>query len=297
MQMKRALDKAVETAEKVPGRMSGEKQALIDFRDANKATRSHYQFIEPENNPAAEAYLGRVLNEPGYGGQQAVGDLFGGTGGVVSPGGGTNAVITHLQTHLGDNAAKPIRGALATRSMFGNKGTSEVGEGPAGRATFDFTSTADRTLANARSDTGKLVFTPEMHDTLHDYAGALRTLSASNTAQAPRLNASGSGYTAGMIMGNIPFGLGRTIDSARSASVARAATQRGGEIVDAARRGANTAGDLGITLPRTPNARLQALDDPMNPTFRWQNRAWNLGVPAYRGGGLLGMNEVEPSGR
>jgi hypothetical protein len=291
--MKRALDKAIETAEKVPGRMSGEKQALIDFRDANKAHRAHYQFVEPENNPAAESYLGRVLNEPGYGGQQAVGDLFGGTGGVVSPGGGTNAVITHLQTHLGDNANKPVRGALATRSMFGNKGTAEAGEGPAAKPTFDYASTAERTAANARSDTGKLVFTPEMHETLHDYAGALRTLSASNTAQAPRLNPSGSGYTAGMLMGDLPFGLGQTVNNWRSAAAATRATQRGGEIVDAARRGANTAGDLGIRIPRTPNARLQALDDPNNPTFRWQNRAWNLGVPVYRGGGLLGMNEIE----
>ncbi len=293
IQMKRALDKAIETAEKVPGRLSGDKQALIDFRDANKATRAHYQFAEPADNPAAEAYLGRVLSEPGYGGQQAVGDLFGGTGGVVSPGGGTNAVITHLQTHLGDNANKPVRGALTTRSMFGNKGTAEAGEGPAAKPTFDYVSTAERTAANARSDTGKLVFTPEMHDTLHDYAGALRTLSASNTAQAPRLNPSGSGYTAGMILGDLPFGLGGVLDKARSSAVARRATQRGGEIVDAAMRGANTPGDLGIRIPRTPNARLQALDDPNNPTFRWQNRAWNLGVPVYRGGGLLGMNEVE----
>jgi hypothetical protein len=303
IQMKRALDDAISTAEKVPGRLSGDKQALLDFRDANAATRAHYDFTAPKDNDAATDYVGQVLREPNYGGERSAQELFGGAG--------TDAIVGHLYSNMGPKVTGPVRGVAATRSLDGpRKGGAEGAEdkGP----TFDYRSTADRASGAARSDTGKLVFTPEMRDQLHDYSGALRTLSASNTPGAPRLNPSGSGYV-GILVGELPLGVGRTIEKIRSTRQALRATQRGGEIVDAAQRlearaqainarlppgtppvptGAATASDLNIRLPREPNANLLALNDPNNPTYRWQPRAWQLGVPAYRGGGLLGLEEL-----
>lgn len=292
-QMKRSLDDAISNAEITQGRMNGDPGVLADFRAANAATRARYGFTEPRDNPAATSLITGVTNDAApYTGQQTVNGVFGGTGGTVTPGGGTNAIVTHLQSHLGDDATDPLSGALAMRSLYGNKGTSELSEGPTARPQFDFNSTSDRIktqlLGQGRNVSTQLL-PPDAQQTLMSYARALDVLGTANRAGVPRLNAPGSGYMQ-MLTSELPFGLGRVIDKARSATAARNATQTGAEIMQRANAGATTPGGLGISLPRQ-----STLQNPANPFFSWQPGAWRAGTPLYRGGGLLGAEALQPT--
>ena len=285
-QMRRQLDDSISAAETTPGQMSGDPTALTNFRDANAATKAKYAFTEPRDNPAAERFVANVTNPAAPNtGQQSISSVFGGTGGVVTPGGGTNPIIMHLTGQLGDDATQPLGGALALRSLYGNKGTSEFGEGDTARPLFDYNSTSDRItgqLAGQGRDVSNMVLSPEARQTLADYSNALDVLGTANRASGPRLNAPGSGYV-GMLTRELPFGAGRMIDKVMSTSAAKNATQTGAEIMQRASEGATTPAGLQITLPR------QSTLPPTsgNPFYNWQPEAWRAGTPLYRAGGAV----------
>ena len=293
-EMKRTLDAAVTTAENTPGAMTGTRSALDDFRAANAATRARYQFTEPENNPSAERFIASVTNPAAPStGQETISSILGG-GGTVTPGGGTNAILTHLQAHLGDDATRPLAGATTMRSLYGTKGTTE--EGGAAPARYDYDSTANRIhsqIAGTGDDVAATLLTPEARARLGDFRDALNILGASNRKGGPRLNAPGSGYIS-MMTRELPLGLGPFVDKVTSTQAAKGAVQGGAEIVNKAVGGAATPAGLGIRLPR--QSTIQG-PDPQNPFYSWQPGAWRAGTPIYRGGGLLGAEALDPANR
>ena len=292
--LKGYLDGAVNNAVATPGRTSGAADALTNFRAANDATAAHYAFRNPEGNDPAGTLIDKVLNPAAPAtGQETISSILGG-GGTVTPGGGTNAILTHLQAHLGDDATKPLAGATTMRSLYGTKGTTE--EGGAAPARYDYDSTANRIhsqIAGTGDEVSDNLLSPEARARLGDFRDALNVLGASNRKGGPRLNAPGSGYI-GMMTRQIPLGLGPYVDKMASTQVAKNAVQGGADIVNAAVGGATTPAGLGIRLPR--QSTIQGLD-PQNPFYSWQPGAWRAGTPVYRAGGLLGSAALDPSNR
>jgi hypothetical protein len=290
--MKGEVDAAVASAED-NGKLIGDPTALTNFRAANATTRAKYDFTNPKDNPAAASFIDKVLNPavPATG-QETVSTILG--GGTVTPGGGTNAILTHLQAHLGDEATKPLAGATTMRSLYGTKGTTE--EGGAAPMRYDYDSTANRIhsqIAGAGDEVSANLLSPESRARLGDFRDALNILGASNRKGGPRLNAPGSGYI-GMMTRQIPFGLGPYVDKMASTQVAKNAVQGGADIVNAAVGGATTPAGLGIRLPH--QSTIQG-PDPQNPFYSWQPGAWRAGTPVYRGGGLLGSEALDPNNR
>jgi hypothetical protein len=289
-QMKRALDDTISKAEMTPGWLSGDAGKLADFRAANAATRARYNFTEPANNPAAERFIAGVTNpDAPYTGQQSINSVFGASSGTVNPSGPTNAVLTHLQANLGDEASKPLAGALTMRTVYGPKGSSEFDAAAPPR--FDYTTTSGRIqsqLSTQGRDVSDKLLPPDAQGALSEYQRALDTLSNANRPGTPRLNAPGSGYVQALTS-NLPLGLGAAIDKLRSVHLARNATQQGAEILERARAGATTPEGLGISVPK-----VSTLQDPAKPFLSWQPPAWRAGTPIYRGGGLLLDQETQP---
>jgi hypothetical protein len=282
--MRRQLDGRISGAELTPGQIAGDPTALTNFRAANAATRAKYAFTEPRDNPAAEQFVTNVTNPAAPStGQETINHVFGGTGGLVTPGGGTNQIIVHLKGHMGNEATDPLAGALGMRSLYGGKGTSEVGD--MAPPQFDYTSTSNRIgaqLSGMGGDVTKNLLAPGARDMLSNYRDALDVLSASTKA-GPRLNASGTGYV-NMMTQKLPAGIGPLVKDIQSTRVARNATQGGAEIVKRAAAGANDAAGLQIRLPR--QSTLPPVD-PQNPFHSWQPEAWRAGTPLYRAGGAV----------
>ncbi|HXI58316.1 MAG TPA: hypothetical protein VNO55_19750 [Polyangia bacterium] len=291
--LKGQLDGAVNNAV-TTGQIRGSPQALTDFRAANDATAAHFAFRNPEGNDPAASLIDSVLNPAAPStGQETVSKVLGG-GGTVTPGGGTNAILTHLQAHLGDDATKPLAGVTTMRSLYGTKGTTS--EGTAAPARYDYGSTADRINAQIEGTGDEMatrLLSPEARARLGDFRDALNVLRASTNKAGPRLNAPGSGYI-GMMSSRLPLGVGPIVDQLRLMRAANNATQGGAEIVNRAVGGATTPAGLGIRLPR--QSTLQG-PDPRNPFYSWQPGAWRAGTPVYRGGGLLGSEALDPANR
>ena len=291
--MKGEVDAAVAAAED-NGKLIGDPTALTNFRAANATTRAKYDFTNPKDNPAAASFIDKVLNPAAPAtGQETVSTILGG-GGTVTPGGGTNAILTHLQAHLGDDATKPLAGATTMRSLYGTRGTTV--EGPAAPGRYDYDSTANRVhaqLEGTGDEVASTLLSPEARARLGDFRDALNILGASNRKGGPRLNAPGSGYI-GMMTSQLPLGLGPVVDQLRLMRAATQATQGGAEIVNKAVGGATTPAGLGIRLPR--QSTIQG-PDPQNPFYSWQPGAWRAGTPVYRGGGLLGSEALDPNNR
>ena len=58
--IKANVDAAISKAEITPGRITGNPQALTDFRTANQATRDRYNFVAPNSNPAAADFMAKL---------------------------------------------------------------------------------------------------------------------------------------------------------------------------------------------------------------------------------------------
>ena len=291
--LKGYLDDAVDNAVATPGRTSGSALALNDFREANAASAAHFAFRNPEGNDAAAGLIDRVLHPTAPAtGQETVNAILGG-GSTVTPGGGTNAILTHLQDHLGDNVTKPLAGATTMRSLYGTRGTTV--EGPAAPVRYDYDSTAARINAQIEGQGGDMaerLLSPEARARMGDLRDALNILGTAGRKGGPRQNASGTGYI-NMMSRDIPY-IGKVLDKIQSTRAANQAVQGGAELVQRAVQGANTAGDLRIAIPRQSTIRS---DDLRNPFLSWQPEAWRAGTPAYRGGGLLGAEALDPRNR
>lgn len=293
-QMRRQIDAAVANAEATPGQLVGEPRSLADFRAANAATRARYAFTEPENNPAAERLVAGITNPAAPAtGQETITNILGG-GNPVTPSGGTNPVIVHLGQHLGSEFNNPASGALALRTLYGNRGTSATAETTPAR--YDYDSTSSRIAAQlggkGEDVTGALLH-PDVQEQLGSFQRALDILGAAGRRGGPRQNASGTGYV-GMMTRELPLGLGPIVDKLQATLAAQRAVQGGAELVDRAARGASTEAALQIRLPRSSTIRGP---DPQNPFYDWQPGAWRVGTPVYRGGGLLGAEALDPGGR
>ena len=128
MRMKRSLDDTISKAEMTPGQMDGDPTKLTDFRAANAATRDKYNFSERRNNEAATKFIASVTNPdaPASGGQ-SINTIFGSGGGPVNINPNVNGILTHLQGQLGDEATKPLAGALTTRTLYGGQTPEAAG--------------------------------------------------------------------------------------------------------------------------------------------------------------------------
>jgi hypothetical protein len=289
VQMKNLFDKA--TTDGVNnGSFTGSPTALQQYRDAVQATRDKYAFTTPDNNPAASTYISKTAN-PGYSGQEGMTDIMGG-GNVVTPGGGTSNIITHLQSNMGADATDPLAGALGVRMGFGTRGTSELGTLAPPRFNYNTTAANIRQQADPNNGVGQLLITPEMRSHLLDYADALSTLGSANRT-GMRLNPSGSGYLS-LVAGKMPLGLGPVFEKFQSGAAARNAIGSGGDIVSAANQGRNTAAGLNIKLP---TQRAPMLTNPSNPSWDWQRSFMRSIAPAARVGGLLGDVDAAPPSR
>jgi hypothetical protein len=293
-QMRRQIDAAVANAEATPGQLVGNPAALERFRAANTATRARHQFMEPEDNPAAERLVAGITNPAAPAtGQETITNILG-SGNPVTPGGGTNPVVVHLGQHLGSGFNEPASGALTLRTLYGNRGTSATAETTPAR--YDYDSTSNRIaaqLGGRGSDVTDALLHPDVREQLGSFQRALDILGAAGRRGGPRQNASGTGYV-GMMTRELPFGLGPMVDRLQATLAAQRAVQGGAELVDRAARGANTEAGLQIRLPR--QSTIQG-PDPRNPFYDWQPGAWRAGTPIYRGGGLLGAEALEPTGR
>jgi len=289
--MRIALDDAITAAETTPGHMAGNPQLLTDFRTANAATRARYAFTEPRDNPAAERLISGVTNPAApHTGQETVNSIFGSGAGTVTPGGGTNAALSHLQFHLGDEARQPLAGALTLRTLYGKDAATEIADTGAPR--FDYNSAAGRIgdqVHGGGADVSRTLLPAEMQRQLADYRQALIALGVGSRAGGQRLNPSGSGYTVGTVLKKTPW-IGPILSEVKPTLAAQKATQRGAEITQRAVGGANTAADLGVTLPRGPST----LNDPAHPYLSWMPGAQRAAAPLYKGGGLLGSQLFTP---
>lgn len=294
-QVKKILDDAIDNAITTPGRVTSPGMAgadptkLADFRAANAATAKYMAFRNPAANPQAAAVVQGAAPAAGRGvpatGQETIDKVLG-AGGVVGPGGGTNAILVHLNGELGDDAMRPLAGAMTMRSLYGTKGTTEVP--PGAPSTWDYDSTAGRIHAQLRGDGAAVsdaLLTPEQQSTLQSYRDALWTLGSANRKGGPRQNAPGSGYLA-MMMPDVPAlgGFGKMFEKGKLYNYAKEATAGGADLVDRAVRGAVTPSQLQVRVPRTSAL---GLEDPQNPFWSWQRNAWRSGLPAYRVGGTL----------
>ena len=119
--------------------------------------------------------------------------------------------------------------------------------------------------------------------------GQKHALGVGSRAGGQRLNPSGSGYTVGTVLKKTPW-IGPILSEVKPTLAAQKATQRGAEITQRAVGGANTAADLGVTLPRGPST----LNDPAHPYLSWMPGAQRAAAPLYKGGGLLGSQLFTP---
>jgi hypothetical protein len=293
--MKSILDDVAGKAD-ANGWLSGDPQGLADFRAANAASRANYAFRNPNTNPSAARYIDRVLNAPGYSGQQSINDVFGGSGSVVGGGGGTNQIVSHLVSQLGNDAADPLRGALVMRPLYSGRGTPDVTP-PTGKPSWDYTTTANAirnqvTPGSTGSDVADMLLPPDARTSLLSYAHALDVLGSSTRPVGPTLNPSGTAALQNVIKRFAPDipGVGPLATNVMATSAANRSLQQGIDITKRAVAGATTPRDLNVTLPRTQSPILQ---DPRFMFHDWKGPAWRAGAPAYGVGGLFGSAPLQ----
>lgn len=295
VEIKKKLDAAVDKALATQGGVVGDASKVVDFKAANDASREKFAFTHPDD-PAAAAFMQKVLHGSGYDGQQIVNGVFG-AGNIVTPTGGTAPIAIHLGNHLppDSDAANAARAALTQRTLYGagNSPEMELSKSDVGVRQPQYGSTATRIQGQVHgpgADVSTQLLPPDIRTRLSDFGRSLNVLSSAYAPTGPRLAPSGTAYALRTATKSTPV-VGKFTEDLLADRTARQAIEHGIQI------------QKDVAAGKTPNVSLPREmppgwwgQDPNRPWVPWQWQAGRDVAPYVRQGGLLAGPWLEQKG-